>query len=46
MPTSHASARTPLKADIVIIGAGSAGMSAYKAARRFTDSILVIESGP
>lgn len=33
------------KADVVIIGAGSAGMSAYKAARRFTDSILVIEEG-
>ncbi|OYU14009.1 MAG: dihydrolipoyl dehydrogenase [Alphaproteobacteria bacterium PA4] len=32
-----------LQADVVIIGAGSAGMSAYKAARRFTDSILVIE---
>jgi dihydrolipoamide dehydrogenase len=46
MSAPHASDRTPLKADIVIIGAGSAGMSAYKAARRFTDSILVIESGP
>lgn len=34
-----------LKADVVIIGAGSAGMSAYKSARRFTDSILVIEEG-
>lgn len=33
------------KADVVIIGAGSAGMSAYKSARRFTDSILVIEEG-
>jgi dihydrolipoamide dehydrogenase len=36
---------SPLTADVVIIGAGSAGMSAYKAARRFTDSILVIEEG-
>jgi dihydrolipoamide dehydrogenase len=34
-----------LQADVVIIGTGSAGMSAYKAARRFTDSILVIEEG-
>lgn len=34
-----------LTADVVIIGTGSAGMSAYKAARRFTDSILVIEEG-
>lgn len=33
------------EADVVIIGAGSAGMSAYKAARRFTNSILVIEHG-
>lgn len=30
-------------ADVVIIGTGSAGMAAYKAARRFTDSVLVIE---
>lgn len=34
-----------LTAKIVIVGAGSAGMSAFKAARRFTDSILVIEEG-
>ena len=34
-----------IKADVVIIGAGSAGMSAYKSARQFTDSILVIEEG-
>lgn len=33
----------PIKAEVVIIGAGSAGMSAYKSARNFTDSILVIE---
>lgn len=33
------------KADVVIIGAGSAGMSAYKSARQFTDSVLVIEEG-
>mgnify|MGYP002653575451 FL=1 len=32
--------------DIAIIGAGSAGMSAYRAARKHTDSIVVIESGP
>lgn len=32
-----------LKVDVAIIGAGSAGMSAYKSARRFTDSIVVIE---
>jgi dihydrolipoamide dehydrogenase len=34
-----------IKADVVIIGAGSAGMSAYKSARQFTDSVLVIEEG-
>lgn len=34
-----------LKADVVIIGAGSAGMAAYKSARQCTDSILVIEEG-
>ena len=32
--------------DIAIIGAGSAGMSAYRAARKHTDSIVVIEAGP
>lgn len=32
-----------IKADVVIIGAGSAGMSAYKSARQFTESVLVIE---
>jgi dihydrolipoamide dehydrogenase len=34
-----------IKAEVVIIGAGSAGMSAYKSARQFNDSILVIEEG-
>lgn len=32
--------------DVAIIGAGSAGMSAYKAALAHTSSILVIEGGP
>lgn len=31
--------------DIAIIGAGSAGMNAYKAARQYTDSIVIIENG-
>ncbi|MBE0615800.1 MAG: dihydrolipoyl dehydrogenase [Burkholderiales bacterium] len=31
--------------DIAIIGAGTAGMGAYRAARAHTDSILLIESG-
>lgn len=32
--------------DMAIIGAGSAGMSAYKAARTHTDKLIVIEDGP
>ncbi len=32
--------------DIAIIGAGTAGLSAYSAARKYTDSLLLIESGP
>lgn len=31
--------------DIAIVGAGTAGMTAYRAAREHTDSVLVIESG-
>jgi dihydrolipoamide dehydrogenase len=31
--------------DIAIIGAGTSGMTAYRAAREHTDSVLVIESG-
>lgn len=37
---------SPRQVDIAIIGAGTAGMSAYKAARKQTDSIVVIEGGP
>ena len=37
---------SPLQVDVAIIGAGTAGMSAYNAARKHTDSIVVIESGP
>lgn len=32
--------------DVAIIGAGSAGLSAYRAAKRHTSSVLLIESGP
>lgn len=32
--------------DVAIIGAGSAGMSAYKAARTHTNRLVVIEDGP
>ena len=34
-----------LDVDVAIIGAGSAGMTAYRAALAHTDSVLVIESG-
>lgn len=32
--------------DVAIIGAGTAGMSAYRAARKHTDNLLMIEGGP
>ncbi len=35
-----------LTADIVIIGAGTAGLSAFRAARKHTNSVVLIESGP
>ncbi|QRN41763.1 MAG: dihydrolipoyl dehydrogenase [Neisseriaceae bacterium] len=33
-----------VQVDVVIIGAGSAGMSAYRAARKHTDKIVIIEA--
>ena len=33
------------KVDVAIIGAGTAGMTAYRAVREHTDSVVVIESG-
>jgi dihydrolipoamide dehydrogenase len=33
------------KVDVAIIGAGTAGMTAYRAAKEHTNSVLVIESG-
>ena len=35
----------PLRVDVAIIGAGTAGMAAYQAARVHTDSVLLIEGG-
>ncbi|SHE28490.1 dihydrolipoamide dehydrogenase [Modicisalibacter ilicicola DSM 19980] len=32
--------------DIAIIGAGTAGLGAYNAAREYTDSVVLIEGGP
>lgn len=37
---------TELSVDIAIIGAGTVGMAAYREARKFTDSIVLIEGGP
>ena len=31
--------------DVAVVGAGSAGMQAYEAARRWTDSVVLIEGG-
>ncbi|MHB0776180.1 dihydrolipoyl dehydrogenase [Halomonas sp. WWR20] len=33
-------------AEVVIIGAGSAGLAAYRAAKAHTSSVLLVESGP
>ena len=35
----------PLHVDVAVIGAGTAGMGAYRAARAKTDSVLLIEGG-
>ncbi len=34
------------KVDVAIIGAGTAGMGAYRAARKRTDNVVMIEGGP
>lgn len=34
------------KVDVAIIGAGTAGMGAYRAARQHTESVVLIEGGP
>jgi len=36
---------TPLQVDVAIMGAGTAGMGAYRAARALTNSVLLIEGG-
>jgi|TARA_B110000116_G_scaffold236388_1_gene221988 dihydrolipoamide dehydrogenase len=35
-----------LNVDVAIIGAGTAGMGAYRAAREYTDNVVLIEGGP
>ncbi len=34
------------KVDLAIIGAGTAGLTAYRQARKYTDSLLLIDPGP
>ncbi len=34
------------KVDVAIVGAGTAGMGAYRAARKQTDNVVMIEGGP
>src|SRR5450830_489044 len=36
-------AMTPIRVDVAIVGAGTAGMGAYRAARARTESVLLIE---
>jgi len=38
-------AMTPLEVEVAIVGAGTAGMSAYRSARAHADSVLLIEGG-
>ena len=35
-----------IQIDVAVIGAGTAGLSAYRAAKTHTDSVLMIENGP
>ena len=35
-----------LRPDVAVIGAGTAGMTAYRAAREHTDRVVVVEGGP
>ena len=35
-----------LNTDVVVIGAGTAGLSAYRNAKQHTSNVLMIEAGP
>jgi dihydrolipoamide dehydrogenase len=35
-----------LQTDVVVIGAGTAGLSAYRNAKQFTQNVLMVEAGP
>ena len=36
----------PSEVDVAVIGAGSAGLPAFRAAREHTDRVILIERGP
>ncbi|MDX2020426.1 MAG: dihydrolipoyl dehydrogenase [Deltaproteobacteria bacterium] len=44
-PPAHDSAKTHRTADVVVIGAGTAGLAAYRAATAVTANVLLIEGG-
>ncbi len=35
-----------MQTDVVIIGAGTAGLSAYRNAKKLTQNVVIVESGP
>jgi dihydrolipoyl dehydrogenase len=35
-----------IQVDVAVIGAGTAGLSAYRAAKTHTDNVIMIENGP
>ncbi|WP_035012522.1 FAD-dependent oxidoreductase, partial [Enterovibrio norvegicus] len=35
-----------LNVDVAVIGGGTAGLGAYRAAKAHTDNVVIIESGP
>ena len=43
--TNHAESNTS-EVDVAVIGAGSAGLPAFRAAREHTDRVILIERGP
>lgn len=45
-PMEKGNAMKHLKVDVAVIGAGSAGMTAYRAALAHTDSVVIIDPGP
>ena len=46
MPNSTATAKNDLHADVAVIGAGTAGLAAYRAVKAAGKNALLIEGGP